>query len=89
MRNALDEFIIEGIPTTVAFHQRLLAHPKFCAGEYDLTFLETGFKEPIDADEQAGVPFTLKRPGEETTEEPTPSPEQVSSNPDSAADGQS
>lgn len=41
MRNALDEFVIEGIPTTIPFHQKLLRHPKFCSGNYDLTFVET------------------------------------------------
>jgi len=40
MRQALDDFKIEGIDTTVPFHQRLLAHPDFQAGNFDTHFLE-------------------------------------------------
>ena len=32
MRRALAEFRIEGVPTTIAFHQRLLSDPEFLAG---------------------------------------------------------
>jgi len=90
MRNALDEFIIEGIPTTISFHQKLLSHPQFCSGDYDLSFLETGFKEEPVATEPAAIPFTLKRPGEESTEAISEtSEEKITSHPDSTADGQS
>jgi len=40
MNRALSEFMIEGIHTTIPFHQRLLQHPLFQAGEVDITFLE-------------------------------------------------
>ena len=40
MRRALDEFIIEGIPTTIPFHQRVLADPEFVAGRFDTGFVE-------------------------------------------------
>ena len=40
MERALDEFVIEGIQSTVPFHQRLLRTPAFRAGEYATTFLE-------------------------------------------------
>lgn len=40
MRNALDEFIVEGIPTTIPFHQKILCDPDFIAGNYDIGFLE-------------------------------------------------
>ncbi len=39
MQRALDEFIIEGIKTTVPFHQRLLKDPKFMAGDFNTGFL--------------------------------------------------
>jgi acetyl-CoA carboxylase, biotin carboxylase subunit len=39
MRRALDEFIIEGIKTTVPFHQKLLQHPKFIEGDFHTGFL--------------------------------------------------
>ena len=40
MRRCLDEMVIEGIRTNIAFHQRLLAHPDFVAGRIDTGFLE-------------------------------------------------
>ena len=40
MQRALDEFIIEGIQTTVPFHQQLLADERFRAGDFTTKFLE-------------------------------------------------
>lgn len=40
MKRALSEFIIEGVPTTISFHQRLLQHPSFEKGDFDIKFLE-------------------------------------------------
>ncbi|KAA9007481.1 acetyl-CoA carboxylase biotin carboxylase subunit [Paenibacillus spiritus] len=40
MRRALSEFAIEGIHTTIPFHQRLLEHPVFLDGNFDIKFLE-------------------------------------------------
>ena len=40
MQRALDEFIIEGIQTTVPFHQQLLANDRFRAGDFTTKFLE-------------------------------------------------
>ncbi|MEQ7049262.1 acetyl-CoA carboxylase biotin carboxylase subunit [Paenibacillaceae sp. P-4] len=40
MKRALAEFAIEGIHTTIPFHQRLLRHPKFEQGDFDIKFLE-------------------------------------------------
>ena len=40
MRRALDEYVIEGIKTTIPFHQRLLMHPDFVAGNFTTKFLE-------------------------------------------------
>ena len=44
MLRALHEFTIEGIKTTIPFHQRLLAHPVFRSGDYYLDFLEKYMK---------------------------------------------
>ena len=41
MERALDEFIIEGVKTTVPFHQRLMRDEKFRAGDFTTKFLET------------------------------------------------
>ena len=49
MLRALDEFIIEGIDTTIPFHQQLLKHPDFRAGEFDTRFLERFELKPPEA----------------------------------------
>ncbi|MBB6454224.1 acetyl-CoA carboxylase biotin carboxylase subunit [Salirhabdus euzebyi] len=40
MHRALDEFVIEGIKTTVPFHQRMMKHPVFKEGNFNTKFLE-------------------------------------------------
>jgi acetyl-CoA carboxylase biotin carboxylase subunit len=40
MRRALGEFLLEGIKSTIPFHARLLADPRFVEGVYSTTFLE-------------------------------------------------
>jgi len=42
-RRALDEFTIEGIKTTIPFHQKVLEDKKFISGDFDTSFME-GFK---------------------------------------------
>jgi acetyl-CoA carboxylase, biotin carboxylase subunit len=40
MRRALDEFVIEGIHTTIPIHREIMRHPAFQAGQVDTTFIE-------------------------------------------------
>ncbi|MFY0757636.1 MULTISPECIES: acetyl-CoA carboxylase biotin carboxylase subunit [Metabacillus] len=40
MKRALGEFVIEGISTTIPFHQKLLEHETFVSGEFNTKFLE-------------------------------------------------
>lgn len=40
MRRALDEFIIEGIKTTIPFHRQLMDHPDYISGNYTTKFME-------------------------------------------------
>ncbi len=40
MRHALDEFIVEGIKTSVPFHKKLMDDERFRRGEFDTGFLE-------------------------------------------------
>lgn len=40
MRRALEEFIVEGVKTTIPFHQRVLADPDFVKGKFDTSFVE-------------------------------------------------
>ena len=41
MERALDEFIIEGIKTTIPFHQKLMKNDDFRKGNYTTKFMET------------------------------------------------
>ena len=41
MRRALDEFVIEGIKTTISFHRKLMDHPDYISGNYTTKFMET------------------------------------------------
>jgi acetyl-CoA carboxylase biotin carboxylase subunit len=40
MRRALDEFVIEGIHTTIPIHREIMRHPAFQAGQVDTTLIE-------------------------------------------------
>ncbi len=40
MYRALDEFIIEGINTTIPFHKKVMKHEKFIDSDYDTSFIE-------------------------------------------------
>ncbi|MBK6731200.1 MAG: acetyl-CoA carboxylase biotin carboxylase subunit [Bacteroidetes bacterium] len=39
MQRALDEFIVEGIKTTIPFHKKLMRDERFRAGKFDTSFL--------------------------------------------------
>ncbi|MGA9175593.1 MAG: acetyl-CoA carboxylase biotin carboxylase subunit [Thermoactinomyces sp.] len=41
MKRALDEFIVEGIITTIPFHRKLMDHEVFVSGNFNTKFLET------------------------------------------------
>lgn len=41
MRRALDEFVIEGITTTIPFHQQLMEDERFRTGVFDTHFVES------------------------------------------------
>ena len=41
MSRALDEFVIEGIKTTIPFHKKLMNDESFIKGQYNTKFLET------------------------------------------------
>ena len=41
MKRALDEYIIEGIKTTIPFHQKLMQNEDFCKGNFTTKFMET------------------------------------------------
>ena len=41
MKIALDEFVIEGVETTIPFHQKMMEHPDFISGNYNTKFMES------------------------------------------------
>jgi acetyl-CoA carboxylase biotin carboxylase subunit len=40
LRRALDEFVVDGVETTIPLHHRVLAEPDFVEGRYDIHWLE-------------------------------------------------
>jgi acetyl-CoA carboxylase biotin carboxylase subunit len=44
---ALDEFVVEGIATTIPLHRRLIQEPRFLAGEVHTRFVEEWLDESI------------------------------------------
>ncbi len=40
LRRSLEEYVIGGIDTTIPLHQKLIAHPDFIDGNYDINWLE-------------------------------------------------
>lgn len=48
MKRALDEFIIEGIKTTIPFHRQLMDHPDYIAGNYTTQFMESFRMNPTN-----------------------------------------
>ncbi|MCF4100585.1 acetyl-CoA carboxylase biotin carboxylase subunit [Gillisia sp. M10.2A] len=47
MRRALDEFVIEGVKTTIPFHRQLMDHPDYIDGNYTTKFMESWEMNPI------------------------------------------
>jgi acetyl-CoA carboxylase biotin carboxylase subunit len=41
MKRALDEYIIEGVKTTIPFHQKLMANEDFNKGNFTTKFMES------------------------------------------------
>ena len=41
MQRALDEFIVEGIKTTIPFHKKLMKDERFRAGVFDTSFMNS------------------------------------------------
>lgn len=48
MKRALDEFVIEGIKTTIPFHRQLMDHPAYISGNYTTKFMEDFIMESED-----------------------------------------
>lgn len=49
MKRALDEFVIEGVKTTIPFHRQLMDDPNYVAGNYTTAFMNTWeMKESVE-----------------------------------------
>jgi len=46
MKRALDEFVIEGVKTTIPFHRQLMDNPDYIAGNYTTKFMEDFVLKP-------------------------------------------
>ncbi len=46
MKRALDEFVIEGIKTTIPFHRQLMDNPDYLAGNYTTAFMDSFVMNP-------------------------------------------
>ncbi len=59
MRRALSEYVVTGIRTNLAFHEKLFQHPEFVAGNYDTGFIDRhrdsllGYAQVNDGDRDA------------------------------------
>ena len=51
MRRALDEFVIEGIKTTIPFHRQLIDHPDFIEGNFTTAFMDSFEMSEIEEEE--------------------------------------
>ncbi|UMB53407.1 acetyl-CoA carboxylase biotin carboxylase subunit [Lutibacter sp. A64] len=51
MRRALNEFVIEGVKTTIPFHRQLMENPDYISGNYTTKFMEDFKIQPVEEDE--------------------------------------
>ncbi|HUL42967.1 MAG TPA: acetyl-CoA carboxylase biotin carboxylase subunit [Bacteroidota bacterium] len=54
MANALEEFTVEGIPTTIPFHRRVMQNEAFRQGNFDTSFIEKHYNR--DEQNNSGKP---------------------------------
>jgi len=47
-QRALNEYVIEGIKTNIAFHKRVIVHPAFAAGQYDTRIVDQILNPPLE-----------------------------------------
>ncbi len=63
MKRALGEFVVQGIKTSIPFHQKVMRHPVFLAGHYDTGFVDEhmagGMGEPEEPGDQRRVALMM------------------------------
>ena len=53
LKRALEEFVVEGMKTTIPLHQRLIRDPEFLSGDYTIKWLERWLERSRDQVEAA------------------------------------
>jgi acetyl-CoA carboxylase biotin carboxylase subunit len=48
LRRALEEFVVEGMKTTIPLHQKLVDDPEFRAGDYTIKWLEAWLGRSVE-----------------------------------------
>jgi len=56
MRFALEEFIVEGVPTTIDYHKKILDHPDFVSGDFDTDFIQRLTEDREQKQPETGKP---------------------------------
>jgi acetyl-CoA carboxylase biotin carboxylase subunit len=46
LKRALNEYVVEGVKTTIPFHKEVVNHPQFRKGQFDTEFIENNFMNP-------------------------------------------
>lgn len=59
MRRALDEYIVTGVTTNIAFHKKILEHPAFLKGELSTHFIEENYGKPDDFSENESLAIAV------------------------------
>ena len=54
LKRALEEFVVQGVKTTIPLHQALLNEPDFLSGEYTIKWLEEWLAKLEAEDKAAG-----------------------------------
>ena len=46
LKRALNEYVVEGVKTTIPFHKEVVNHPQFRKGQFDTEFIENSLMNP-------------------------------------------
>jgi acetyl-CoA carboxylase biotin carboxylase subunit len=53
LKRALEEFVIQGVTTTIPLHQKLIEDPEFQSGDYTIKWLEEWLAKDNAKDNEA------------------------------------
>ncbi|MEF2229526.1 MAG: pyruvate carboxylase [Pseudodesulfovibrio sp.] len=61
MNRALREYMVGGLKTTIPFHRKIVAHPKFINADYDTNFVRQNYAELMDYSDREPDSLRLTR----------------------------